>query len=188
MKNQILILMFSLLIFSCDSEAEDARIDWVKKIDNKIVKYNNSAQIENTKVIDEFGGKTKVIVYNKNSEGIYKVKGEYKEADFEMISEFYIQNDMIILEKKYGLTPLLYKRQRKDNEPCCQILEILNYYKSKEKAKQYERELKFLYPNDYKLKDLDDINLEDVKDEGIGFNNYSESEQQLQHLKELLVN
>lgn len=187
MKIKILRFVFIALLVSCQNEIIDNREDWVKEIDKTIVEYDKNAKIESAKVLMENGNETLFNYYEKDSNGFQKIKGHYddEKSSIDAAIEIYMVNDEIVLEKMSGLFPLLYKGQKKETDPCCELFNRFIYYKNSLEGKAYIKQLKIMN-NEDKEKYLNDLNmLPLVEEEGFNIaNEYLRAKNQIKELKE----
>lgn len=186
MKIKLLGFVLLTLLISCQNEVMDNRKDWVKEIDKTIIEYEKTAKIKSTKTLMENGSETIFNNYEKDSNGFQKIKGYYDDenAFVDAIIEIYLVNDEIVLEKMSGLFPLLYKGQKKETDPCCELFNRFIYYKNSLEGKAYTKQLKIMSSQD-KEKFMSDLNmLPLVEEEGFNIaNEYLRTKNQIKELK-----
>ncbi|WP_034042928.1 hypothetical protein [Wocania ichthyoenteri] len=191
MKIKLLGFVLITLLVSCQNEIIDNREDWVKEIDETIMAYEKTAKIESTKTLMENGIESVFDYYQKDSNGFQKIKGTYKD-EFNLVDailELYVLNEEIVLEKMSGLFPLLYKGEKKEIDPCCELFNRFIYYKNSLEGKAYTKQLKIMNGKD-KEKYINDLNmLPLIEEEGFNIaNEYWRTKNQIKELKEEIKN
>lgn len=189
MKINFLGLVIAAMFISCQNEVIDNREDWIKEIDKVIVEYEKTAKIESTKTRIENGNETIYNYYGKDSNGFQKIKGYYEDESIfvDAVIEIYLLNDSIVLEKMSGLFPLLYKVQKKETDPCCELFNRLIYYKNSSEGKVYFKHIKIMTSEDKEkyMHDLDILPL--VEENGFDIpNEYSRTKGQVEELTKKL--
>jgi hypothetical protein len=189
MKTMMLILCLVCGICSCQNQVEANKLDWIKKIDKTIKKYEKKSKIEDIKTLVENNQTLIYSIYNKDSQGFHKIKGVLKDdkMDVDVINEVYMLNDEIVLEQWSGLFPLLYKGQKKETDPCCELFNRVIYFKDSLEGKVYIKQLK-IFEVEEKNKCLQELNsLPFEEDDRFNIaNEYLRVKEQLEELKQKL--
>lgn len=184
MRFYVVFILIGLLI-GCQSQTYDPRQDWIIEMEGVIAEYEKTAKVERTKTILENGNESDVEFYSKDSNGLQKVKSYYldEELSIDFTLELFLKNNMIILEKWSGLMPLLYKGEKRETDPCCELFNRHIYFKSSSEGKIYVKQQVVydiknvkIYNEDLKLKPL----VEDKE-----YNIPNEYERAINYLKEL---
>jgi len=161
------ILLLGLLI-SCQT-------DWITKTENTIEKSEKKFKlIKQIDTIENSQLEIKIQLFKTGNISKIEINSKFSEFGFliDLNQEFYKNDTIIISEKIYGLSPLIYKRERKNDEPPSELIEKISYFKNKKNGIQKIRTISF-YQNDnieIKRKELQELEFE-IKD--IGEKEYS---------------
>lgn len=187
MKIKLLGIGLVALLVSCQNRNGDSREDWVKNIDKRVIEYEKTAKIDSTKTLSEDGIESVLSFYEKDFIGFEKIKVTYIDAPnlVNATREFYVQNDELVLEKMSGVFPLLYKGEKKETDPCCELFNRFYYYKNSLEGKAYVKQLRIINKDD-KEKHTNDLNvLPLIEEDNFNFpNGYLKSKEQIKELKE----
>ena len=116
------------------------KIDWIKEVEKIIKKIDNTGYL----VIDldtvDNNISTKIKIFKTNGES--KIQVIYKFDKYVDITQKYYKNDkQIFAEIIQGISPIIYKRERKIDEPYGMIIEKITYFKDKNSGVEKFREL-----------------------------------------------
>jgi len=161
------ILLLGLLI-SCQT-------DWKKDYEKIIRKSEKDfKEIKQVDTIENSNTRTKIYLYK--TKGISKLKVNFKAANlFDIEDEYYKNDSIIFIEKVNGITPLIYKRERKKEEPIGKLIEKISYFKDKQNGIEKLRSVEF-YLGDDRKKRNDELQKLDFEIKEIGEKEYSHIE------------
>lgn len=153
MRFYIIICFFICLFLGCESQAYDSREDWIKEIQKAVNEYEKKAKVEITKVNSESGNKSDVEFYERDLNGLQKIKTYYlnEEISADFSIELFVLNNEIILERWTGLMPLLYKGEKKETDPCCELFSRIIYFKNSSEGNVYIKQLKIVDKENLKI-------------------------------------
>lgn len=143
---KIYIIIISVFLVNCDTDVEG---NWVALIDKEVLRYDNSAFLLKREVILEHDS-VEVFVFKKDSKNLQKISLSSKiSGDFPINMDYYIKNKNIIKVTMKGLSPIIYKRIRKENEPCCSILEASYFFDKETKGFLRKKSIDILNIEEY---------------------------------------
>ncbi len=171
--NILLPILFLGLLISCQTNWITETEKIIEKSDKKFKLIKEIDTIENSQI------ETNIQLFRFDD--ISKLKINFKMSEYGFLidlTQIFYKNDTIIFaDKIYGLTPLIYKRKRKNDEPPSELIERISYFKNKKSGIEKIRRIPF-YQNDNiesKRKELQKLEFE-IKE--IGEKEYSEIEYQ----------
>ena len=160
------IIMSCMLFFLFTSEQDIIKPNWVENVDSLVIEYNEDLRVEREKNIKENNFIRNIKLYEPSSNGISKmvIFDNIIENDMYFNQELYFFESKLIFIDTKGFGPIIYKRKKKKSEPCCSIGEDKRYFKSKNEAKYYKRELE--------LSSLDSLKSKESSFENLIFEEY----------------
>jgi len=163
-KINILVPILSLgLLISCQT-------DWITK--NEYIVEKSEKKFKLIKQIDTILNsqfETKIHLFESGNLSKLEINSKFSEyGNLIDLTQTFYKNDTIIFTKKvYGLSPFIYKRERKKDEPPSELFEKITYFKNKMSGIEKIRRLPF-YQNDnieIKRKELQELEFK-IKDAG----------------------
>jgi len=153
--NSRMILMFLSLVFitSCSNTKEELGEDWIVDLKSEIKAYDIKAKMIDEAIHSKSKTTSKIEKYSKNDYGLYKLRTIHEVMDtyvFEII--IYSKDNQIIYVTEKGISPLIYKRKKDEDEPCCSIFERQIYFNSNGDYKALKKEIKMLNTSELELK------------------------------------
>ena len=141
MKLKFGLLILVGVLFSCQNEVEDNRLDWVKEIDKSIEKYDETAKMYNsvTKSHEKFEGRSTQAIFNENEYGVYKVIFESDVLGLKVSNKIYMRGNNIIFCSKKGYS--LTNRQQAEDSQTILLSYKRTYFKSRKEAYIYEKRI-----------------------------------------------
>jgi hypothetical protein len=186
MKFKRFVIIFTCLVFSCQNEVNVIQDDWVKDIDNVIKIYDKQAKIKSSKVLKEDDEECLIQFYHENAQNLQKIIATFKIEDaIDITKEIYLINDVVVLEKFRGMSPLLYKKRMKSTDPCCELIDKLTYYKSPTEGKIYMKELKIMSTEEKDIY-INDLEMMDYKEKESSYidRDFSRAQEWIDEIKE----
>ncbi|MCY2686802.1 hypothetical protein [Salinimicrobium sp. TH3] len=174
------IFMIGLFI-SCKS-------DWTTDYQNIIKKQKEDFTIVKQADSLEKDSNNRITIYSYESNGISKLEVNSNKYDlFNNQTEYYKNDTLLFVEKVFETIPIIYKRQRKEQEPIGEIIERVSFFKNREYGIEKSRRIVFHLADD--LSDEVDKQIEQLKKldfeiKEIGGKEYSQVQQRYERYNE----
>lgn len=186
MKLNCIVFVLLSLFFGCETDPGHTR-NWMEEINRTVLNYNKETQILETKTVVENGIKTDVFIFNINSDVVQKVVAESKHEYFINAKiELYTKNDEILLERMSGLSPLIYKGQKREIDPCCEVFDKKTYFKSSSEARTFMKKIKLMssLEMETKMKELKELDFQEVEEQKNREENYNRTTKAIKEIKD----
>ena len=105
--------------------------------------------------------------------------------DYKFDIFFYLDKDRLIKVELKGVSPLLYKRKKEENEPCCEIFHQIYLFKTEEIAVRKTKRIKINSLYDFSIDKLKTVDF--IKEDSENFQEeYKRFSSMVEELKEKL--
>jgi len=169
------ILSFILLIF--------IQSDWIENIEKSISRINQKGKLKNEFEKKDKDGKTIFKKYSAGKETKSNVQYKYGEL-IDIDISFYENEKLVFAEIIYGKDVLIYKREKRKDEPYAVLIENITYFKSKNEGIKKTRKIKIFEDSDIeKLKN--ELKKVEFKTEKIGEKEYQNLKEKYNRIKKI---
>lgn len=147
----VLILLF---LMSNIVAQEKKSNNWIESIDYDTEKYDKKAKEKMYHIDTTSFKKTKLETFwFKKKKNIYKIKQIYDFGyNLKIEYVYYYKNDLLIKYTTFGLVPLIFKKEKKKEDPFCRIDKQVFYFKSKNQGIKKSKELNLNLTSEYEFK------------------------------------
>jgi hypothetical protein len=166
MRNAILIFCITSLIFSCQNEENLSVMDWEQQIIKMISDYDKNTQLDYSKTIVEDNQEIEFLVFEKSSEGVYKIIGESNFGGvIPLKMVYYLENNKVLATKFTGLSPYIHKGQKRAKDKCCAMFENIKYFKSNVEVISLKKKLDLMTTEEFDSKSIEFDLIDFIKSE-----------------------
>lgn len=163
-----------LLLFLCLGFILSCQVDWIEKNEKTVERIDRDSKLisEIDTVSNGLSEQIKLFEtkYESKLETNYKIKNK-----LDITSKFYSNDTIIFTYILKGLTPLLYKKKRKEGEPIGKLVEKIRCFKTKKYGIEKLREISIYEDDDIEIAKIK-LSKKDFKSIEIGDKQYLETQ------------
>lgn len=131
MKKIILLVFLVVLKINAQIPANE---NWLNLIEDKVKKYDKKTRLKMLSK-DSINGIEIVTTWYKKKNDIHKIKNRLNvNYGYSIEYTYYFKNDLLIKNTTFSFVPLITKKEKEENDPCCIISEETLYFKNKEQV------------------------------------------------------